>query len=122
MRTRVQRLANRIVYGKRAAPYDVLSHLSSRMTGSFETDEVLPRVARLLVDGTGAARVEIWLRVGERLHLAAASPIGDAEVTDLIGVAGGEDPVVPNATTTRPVLDDGELLGAIAVRKTPATR
>jgi hypothetical protein len=33
VRTRVQRLANRIVYGKRAAPYDVLSNLSSRRAG-----------------------------------------------------------------------------------------
>jgi signal transduction histidine kinase len=117
VRTRVQRLANRIVYGKRAAPYDVLSNLSSRMTGSFGTDEVLPRVARLLVDGTGAEGVEIWLRVGERLHLAAASPSHGAEISDLIGVSDASDPRIPNATTSVPVRAEGELLGVIAVRK-----
>jgi signal transduction histidine kinase len=117
VRTRVQRVANRIVYGKRAAPYDVLSNLSSRMTGSFGTDEVLPRVARLLVDGTGAARVEIWLRVGERLRLAASSPSGDDGMTDLIGVSDTSVPAIPNATTSVPVRDEGELLGVIALRK-----
>ena len=117
VRARVRRVANRIVYGTRAAPYDVLSHLSGRMTGSFETDDVLPRVARLLVQGTGAARVEIWLRVGDRLRLAAASPNEGGQISDLIGVTGDALPPIPNMTLSVPVLDEGELLGALAVRK-----
>jgi len=117
VRERVQRVANRLVYGRRAAPYEVLSHLSSRMTGAFETEDVLPRLARLLVDGVGATRVEIWLRVGDRLRLAAASPHGDDAVTDLIGVRDDATPEIPNATAAIPVLDEGELLGVLAVRK-----
>jgi hypothetical protein len=34
VRERVQKLANRLVYGKRATPYDVLSEFSSRMGGA----------------------------------------------------------------------------------------
>jgi signal transduction histidine kinase len=117
VRERVQRVANRLVYGERAAPYDVLSHLSGRMTGSFETEDVLPRIGRLLQQGTGATRVEIWLRVGDRLRLAAAAPREDGELTDVIGVGEGTLPAIPSATFTAPVTDEDELLGAIAVRK-----
>ncbi|HYG72312.1 MAG TPA: histidine kinase [Actinomycetota bacterium] len=117
VRERVQRVANRLVYGTRATPYDVLSHLSARMTGSFETEDVLPRLARVLVQGTGAARVEVWLRVGGHLRLAAASPHAEGETTEVIGVTDDSLPAIPGATATVAVRDEGELLGALAVRK-----
>src|SRR6266480_398213 len=42
LRTRAQRLANRIVYGKRATPYEVLSVFAERMGETFATEDVLP--------------------------------------------------------------------------------
>ncbi len=117
-RQRVQRFANRVVYGDRSAPYDVLSHLSTRMTGTFETDEVLPRLARLLGGATGATRVEVWLRVGDRLHLEASSPPREPRAPAL-ALAAGDVPQLPGASFSAPVRDDGELLGALALEKAP---
>jgi hypothetical protein len=39
VRNRVQRLANRLVYGERATPYEVLSEFSSRMANSYTSEE-----------------------------------------------------------------------------------
>jgi hypothetical protein len=54
----VQRVANRLVYGKRATPYEVLSQFSERVAESYGSDEVLPRMARVLAEGTAADRVK----------------------------------------------------------------
>ena len=45
LRERARRLADRVVYGKRATPYEVLSEFSERMAGSYSTEDVLPRMA-----------------------------------------------------------------------------
>jgi hypothetical protein len=72
VRTRAELLADRLVYGRRATPYEVLSEFSGRMAGTYSTDDVLPRMARMLVEATGAERAEVWLRTagGERLEAA----------------------------------------------------
>ncbi len=49
VRDRVQHLANRLVYGKRATPYEVLSEFSERMSGAYATEDLLPRMARILL-------------------------------------------------------------------------
>jgi hypothetical protein len=46
VRERVQRVANRLVYGKRATPYEVLSQFSERVAESYAVDDVMPRMAR----------------------------------------------------------------------------
>ncbi len=58
---RAQRLANRVVYGERAAPYETLSRFSEQVAEVYSTNEVLPRMARILAEGTGASRAEVWL-------------------------------------------------------------
>jgi hypothetical protein len=42
VRERARHLANRMVYGKRASPYEVLAGFSARIAGSLSVDEVLP--------------------------------------------------------------------------------
>ena len=54
VRERVQKVANRLVYGKRATPYEVLSQFSERVAESYASDDVLPRMARVLAEGTSA--------------------------------------------------------------------
>src|SRR5207253_2564956 len=54
VRDRVQKLANRLVYGQRATPYEVLSEFSSRMAQSYAAEDLLPRMARILAEATGA--------------------------------------------------------------------
>ena len=48
LRPRATRLANRLVYGKRATPYEVLSEFSERVGETYSTDDVLPRMAQLV--------------------------------------------------------------------------
>jgi signal transduction histidine kinase len=123
LRTRAQRLANRLVYGKRATPYEVLSVLAERMGETFATEDVLPRLAHAIADGTGATRAEVWLRVGDRLRLAAASPTMGSE--DAWLPLDDREPVdVAGADRVAEVRHQGELLGALTLTKSanePAT-
>src|SRR5205807_2648559 len=64
VRERLQKVANRLVYGKRATPYEVLSQFSERVSETYAADEALPRMARGLADGTGAGQAQVWLRTG----------------------------------------------------------
>ena len=54
VREPAQRFADRLVYGERAAPYEVLSEFSERLGNAYANEELLPRMARALAGGTGA--------------------------------------------------------------------
>ena len=69
-----QRVANRLVYGKRATPYEVLSGFSGRLASAYADEDLLPRMAWILAEGTGAARADVWLRSGSTLRPAATFP------------------------------------------------
>jgi signal transduction histidine kinase len=120
VRQRAKRLADRLVYGARATPYEVLSTFSEKMADTYAQDDILPRMARVLAEGTGG-RSEIWLRVGTRLRSAATWP-NDRPPEDPgseLAVAGGELPTFPHVSKATPVLHQGELLGALTVTKPP---
>src|SRR5207253_11236183 len=96
-RDRSRRFANRLVYGKRATPYEVLSDFADRMAGTYSVEDVLPRTARILAEATGAVRADVWLRVGAELHAAgswpsahpsARIPLTDAAVPEVPGGSG----------------------------------
>ena len=73
-RRRAQRFADRLVYGKRATPYEVLSQFSDRLGNAYANEELLPRMARALAEGTGASRADVWVRVGDELRAEAVWP------------------------------------------------
>jgi signal transduction histidine kinase len=77
-----QHLANRLVYGERATPYEVLSGFSERLAETYSVDDVLPRTARVLAEGVGAARVSILLRRAERLIPVAVWPEEETVVAE----------------------------------------
>jgi hypothetical protein len=111
-------LANRLVYGNRATPYEVLTGFSERAAGTYATEETLPRLAAILVAGTGAARAEVWLRVGDELQLAARSPTPD-DGEGGVGPLPVEDerlPEIPGMQEAIPVRLSETLIGALAVR------
>jgi signal transduction histidine kinase len=112
LRSRARRLADRLVYGSRATPYEVLSEFSERMGGTYSTDDVLPRMAQLISAGTGARRSEVWLRVGTELRLEAAWPSHDQPESK--AMAGNDLPSF-DGDRAFPVTHQGELLGAVAV-------
>jgi signal transduction histidine kinase len=116
VRERLQRVANRLVYGKRATPYEVLSQFSGRVAESYASDEVLPRMARVLAEGTGAAIAEVWLRSAGWLRCAAAFPL-QAPPPAPVQLDGLGAPTIPHADRTVEVRHQGELLGALTITK-----
>jgi hypothetical protein len=74
VRERIQRVANRLVYGNRATPYEVLSRFSEQVAETYSSDDVLPRMARVLRDGTGSESATVWLRSGDELRAAVTDP------------------------------------------------
>jgi signal transduction histidine kinase len=120
VRERVQRFANRLVYGVRATPYEVLSEFSSRMAGAYEGEDLLPRMTRILAEGTGARSAAVWLRVGEWLKPEAAWPMEDRPPESL-RMHDGELPDL-RVTLALPVHHRGELLGALSLTKPAGER
>jgi signal transduction histidine kinase len=117
VRDRAKRFANRIVYGQRATPYEVLSEFADKMAGSYSVEDVLPRTAQMLAEGMGATRADVWLRVGRELQAAGSWPAGPER--DLIRLADTETLDVPGASRVVAVRHQGELLGALSVQKSP---
>ena len=97
------RIAERVVYGGRATPYEVLSEFSERVGETYSAEDVLPRMAALLGEGTGAEHATVWLRLAAELRPAATWP------------AGTEAPTSVHADTVE-VFHRGESLGALSVR------
>jgi signal transduction histidine kinase len=79
LRSRARRLADRIVYGTRATPYQVLGTFGEQLAGSYSSEDVLPRIARVLAEGVGAQRARVWLRVADGLRVVATWPSDASE-------------------------------------------
>jgi class 3 adenylate cyclase len=121
-RERSRRLANRLVYGRRATPYEVLSAFSRGVAGA-STDDSLPRMARLVVEATGAVQATVWLRLGDTLQPQARWPQRGPlpEPVALQGRGVQEALAATQATSMAfPVGHEEELLGALTVTISPA--
>jgi signal transduction histidine kinase len=112
LRRLATRVADRLVFRGRATPYEVLRSFADRVGGTYSSEDVLPRMTRVLAEGTGADRARIWLRVGQELRLGAAWP----EQRDVLRIRlDGDD--VPSGLDefAAEVRHQGELLGAMSV-------
>jgi signal transduction histidine kinase len=110
LRRRLERFANRLVYGRKATPYEVLSSFSQRVTAV--DPDVLTQIARSLVEGTTAGSVSIWMSRGPMMQLIATWPIEPAARNTL-------PPDQIPADHHEPVIHDGERLGLVAIRLSP---
>ena len=102
LRRWARRLADRIVYRKRATPYEVLTAFSERIGETYSTEDVLPRMVQVLASGTGATSARVLLRIRGELREVARWPEDGPSDT-------GDEHVVP-------VVHLGEELGALTVR------
>ncbi len=118
LRRRAQRLADRLVYGKRATPYEVLSEFSERVGQTYASEELLPRMVRALGEGTGAARADVWVRVGEELRSEANWP-EDVDPLPARPVVTSEETTNTASSLFEPVRHRGDLLGALSIEKRP---
>jgi signal transduction histidine kinase len=100
-RERLQKVANRIIYGKRATPYEVLASFSGLVAHSLSVDEVLPEIAEVVGTGVGA----------EAAVVLVSLPDG-TERTERWGAASEGD-----ATTIIPVSYQDRQIGSISVEK-----
>lgn len=90
VRRSVVRVADRLAYGERAAPYDALADLSRRIGRGPEAEQLLPTIAAAARDAVRAEQVEVRL--------------GDADP--------GEEVVVP-------IADEAGVLGSIVLTMPP---
>jgi signal transduction histidine kinase len=118
VRERAQRLANRLVFGQRATPYEALSEFAGRMGGTYAADDVLPRMARVLAEGTGGGRAVVWLKDGAELVAGACWP-AEAGPPQRVALAGSDSPAIGGADRVTLVHYQGEALGALSVSKRP---
>lgn len=129
-RTRAQRLANRLVYGRRATPYQVLADFAEHMAGHLDTTAALSRMAALLGGATGADLVRVWVRVGAGFRPAVTWPAGEREAGEEAQVVRDEYGLSFSGSGTRrtsltgsagertaEVRHSGELLGALTLVK-----
>ena len=138
-RRRLNDIANRLVYGERQAPDEVLRTFGSRLTRAIPMDELLLQLAESLRKTMTLRCAEVWsggsgalervvsvpdsgpaaLAVGERERpvITRAGVTGNTWLgvwlpSLLIGRAGG-------AVRAAPITHSGELLGLIVVERAP---
>jgi signal transduction histidine kinase len=117
LRRRAQLFANRLVYGRRATPYQALSDFAGDMAGQLDLTEAVDRMVSVLASATGADRAEAWIRVGSELRPAAIWPRGSPPSTAI--TISADDGLLPFEGVTRAVAvkHGGELLGALSLQK-----
>lgn len=100
-RIRLQRWANRLVYGRRATPFEVMADFGHRIAAVSSADHVLGDMADAAASGVGAvaARLRLFLDDGSR---TVTSPSG----------AWIDEP-----TLSIPVVHTGATIGELAVLK-----
>jgi signal transduction histidine kinase len=104
VRERVQRFANRLVYGERATPYEVMAGFADQMAGTLSADDVLPQMAEAAARGVGAQAARVTL---------ALPGVGDRSTIWPLDAGNGP------FTRFLPVGYRGVPVGEIAVRESP---
>jgi signal transduction histidine kinase len=117
LRRHAQLFANRLVYGRRATPYQALSDFAGDMAGQLDLTEAVDKMVTVLAGATGADRAEAWIRVGTQLRPAAIWPHGAPPSTAVALGADGGLPAFEGASRAAAVQHGGELLGALSLQK-----
>jgi len=105
----LQRLANKLVYGRRATPYDALAVLSRRVAETAPGEQLLKDSLRALCDAIGIPSASVWLRGGQEWRVVAQWPPGGRDQ------AGSMADARRRGARVVSVHNHGALLGAISV-------
>ena len=130
-RRSVVRIADRLAYGNRAAPYDALAEFSRRIGRSPVPGQLLPTIAAAAGEAVHADRAVIRLDGDEATGLMASWPPGTAAsdpadrdvlvpVQDAAGILGSISLTLPPGRDVRPV--EERLLSDIAEQAALALR
>ncbi|GAA3390817.1 GAF domain-containing sensor histidine kinase [Cryptosporangium minutisporangium] len=86
LRERLQRAVNRLLYGDRDEPHEVVSRLADRLATTPEPAAVLPTVVDTVAQALRLPHVSIWQVDGDVLRLAAGrfAPSPGIEVADAV--------------------------------------
>ncbi|MDP9233277.1 MAG: hypothetical protein M3P01_01845 [Actinomycetota bacterium] len=97
----VQAFANRVVYGKRLTPYEVLTRFSRSLGALVSVDDVLPQIAQHTVEGLGAqsATVTANLETGNEIVSYPQAARSGAEASGTVTVTYRNEPVGQIAVT-----------------------
>lgn len=101
-RERLQRFANRLVYGKRATPYEVMAAFGQRMGGVPSADDVLPEMAEAAARGVGGTAARVTMSLPDGRERSVNWP---------------DRSKVEAPTVALPVMHAGQRVGEIAVIK-----
>lgn len=93
--------ANRLVYGRRQAPYESLTGFTRRLAGAYSVDEVLPRMVEVIAEGLRCRAAAAMLNDGSAQAAARWPP-------------GAQLPVDPPSQIVE-VMHQGEKHGSLAV-------
>ena len=107
----LERLVIRFLLGGQLSPYDVLSKFSLAVSGTYASEEVAGRMAKVLAEGTGTQWAQVWLMVQGRLALAATWPA----VVDADDLPPGDHE--PPGRRVLAVRQAGEVLGVLRLQE-----
>jgi signal transduction histidine kinase len=108
VRVRVRHLANRLVFGERATPYEVMAGFSERVADAVSTEEVLPQMAEAAGGGVGAAEVAIRVALpggGERIERWRGPNAGGRTAEPWVTTIVHQGDAVATLTVTKPAND-----------------
>jgi signal transduction histidine kinase len=110
VRRRVQQLADRLVYGHRATPYEALTRMAADVDRA--ADHLLDRVAATMAGAVGATEVVVWL--GPDSHLEAAGVWPESRVPP---APATRDDLSRDRLHVRELTHQGKSYGLVTVRK-----
>jgi signal transduction histidine kinase len=95
VRERVQGWANRLVYGQRLTPYEVLTRFSRSLGALVSVEDVLPQIARHTAEGLGSELVSVsaYLETGNEVVTYPDVPAGGIRTGETITVSYRNEPV-----------------------------
>lgn len=118
-RRRVQRMADRLIYGDRPSPYEALARLSTQLSGARRHADLFSELASTVAGGVGAAEVTLWVGADEELVAVASWPPSDhgsqlaTTPKNLASLGDG------GRTHVCPIVHQGSLRGAVTLNKPP---